>query len=265
MTIVLASIADKGNAIIMASDRMLARAQLTYQFEHDSPKVRQINNYLIGYAGPTTFADDIMAHRYEHLSSIHDFIEEFSAFYVKYRNRIASRVLLESVGLDLQTFNSNPSKFPVPLQQRIYDKLGSSKLNVSFIICGFDGGQPKIYEIGEYGIFSTAHSIGYVAIGIGEPHAANFYMVNGYKRDTPLKEAVYFAYQAKKSAEIAGGVGQCTDIYVLEKDKDIKTYMDGCKVISELNDIYEKHHKKMGKMYKDDIIPELNKLELGEV
>lgn len=264
MTIVLASIAEKGNAIIMASDRMLARAQLTYQFEHDNPKIRKVGSYLVGYAGTTTFADDILSHNYTAVSPMHDFIEEFSAFYVKYGNRIVSRVLLESLGLDLKTFNENPMKYPPTLQQRVYDRMGAAKLNVSFIVCGYDQEQPKIFVIGEYGIFSTAHSVGYTAIGIGEPHASNFYMVNSFKFDTPLREAIYFAYQAKKSAEMAGGVGNCTDIYVLEKGKEAVAYHDGGKIIKELDNIYESHNKKVKGLYGKEIVPELKKLELEE-
>jgi hypothetical protein len=264
MTVVLAAIAGNGDAIIMASDRMLARASLTYQFEHDSPKIRQVNDYLIGYAGTTTFADDIVSHKYPKIKNTKEFVEEFSSFYIKYGNRLGSRVLLESVGLDLKTFNENPQKYPQFLQQKVYEKLGNAKLGVSFIICGYDEDQPQIYVIGEYGLFSTAHSIGYTAIGIGEPHVANFYMVNGFKFDTPLKEAIYFAYQAKRSAEIAGGVGECTDIYVLEKHKKPMCYKDGSKFIKDLNGIYEKHRLLTASLYKKEILPELDKLELEE-
>jgi len=264
MTVVLASIAQNGNAIIMASDRMLARASLTYQFEHDSPKIRQVNDYLIGYAGTTTFADDIVSHKYPTFKTMKEFIEEFSAFYIKYGNRLSSRVLLESVGLDLKTFNENPQKYPPFLQQKVYEKLGNAKLGVSFIICGFEQDQPQMYQVGEYGLFSTSHSIGYAAIGIGEPHVANFYMVNGFKFDTPLKEAIYFAYQAKRSAEIAGGVGECTDIYVLEKKKKPMCFKDGSKFVKDLNTIYEKHKGLTGTLFKKEILPELNKLELEE-
>ncbi|MDO8567609.1 MAG: hypothetical protein Q7R57_02710, partial [Dehalococcoidales bacterium] len=177
MTVVLASIAEKGNAIIMASDRMLSMPELTYQFEHDSGKIRKIGQYLVGYAGTTTFADDILSHEYGNLGTIKEFAEALSGFYIKYGNRIAERVLLESLGIDLQTFNANSQNYPDSVRERVYQELGQEKLNVDFIVCGFDSDQPKIYNVGQYGIYSTAHSVGYTAIGIGETHAAHFYMV----------------------------------------------------------------------------------------
>jgi 20S proteasome alpha/beta subunit len=175
-----------------------------------------------------------------------------------------SRILLESLGLDLATFNQNPLKFPPALQQKVYDKMGNAKLNVSFIVCGYDQDQPKIYMVGEYGIYSTAHFVGYTAIGIGEPHAANFFMVNGYKFNTPLKEAIYFAYRAKKSAEMAGGVGNCTDIYVLEKGKKAVSYRDGGKIIKRLDKIYDAHNGKIKDLFEKETVPELNKLDMEE-
>ena len=42
MTIVLASIADKSNAVVMVADRMLSLPSMTYQFEHDSPKLGEL-------------------------------------------------------------------------------------------------------------------------------------------------------------------------------------------------------------------------------
>ncbi len=71
MTVVLAAIAVKGDAIVMACDRMLARAQLTYQFEHDNTKVKKIDKYLVGYAGTTAFADDIASHQYSQFEEVH--------------------------------------------------------------------------------------------------------------------------------------------------------------------------------------------------
>ena len=262
MTIVLASIADDGNAIIMASDRMLSMPELTYQFEHDSPKIRNVGKYLVGYAGTTTFADDILSHDYGTQNTIRAFVEALSTFYIKYGNRIASRVLLESLGLDLETFNANPQNYPAPMQEMIYNKLGEEKLNVNFIVCGYDQDQPKIYTISQYGIYGTAHSVGYTAIGIGETHATHFYMVNGFKFNTPLKEAIFFAFRAKKSAEIAAGVGKRTDICILEKPKEPAFYRDGTNFVAELNEIYMKYDKKQRKLYEREIVPELAKLPM---
>ncbi len=265
MTTVLASTAMNGDAIVMASDRMVARAGLAAQWEHDTPKIRVLGRFLIGYTGTASVGDDIISHDYENLNgTTKEFIEEFSAFYVRYGNRIASREILESVGLTPEDFSKSPGAYPPALQQRVYDGMGKPKLNVQFIVCGYDGDQPKMYLVGEHGIFTTAHSIGYAAVGIGEPYASNFYVVNGYRRDMPLKQAIYFAYRAKRSAEIAGGVGKCTDISILEKGrKSAVSYRDGSPFITELNRIYDRHQAKINILFEREVVPEVDKLETG--
>jgi hypothetical protein len=262
VTIVLASIAENGKAMIMASDRMLGRADLTYQFEHDSVKIRSVGKHLVGYSGTTTFADDILSHDYDTSKSERDFVEGLSAFYIKYGTTIATRVLLEPLGIDLATFNANPQLYPPFIQERIYERLGTSKLNVEFIICGYDKDEPKMYMVGQFGVYTTAHSIGNTAIGIGATHAASFYMANTFRFDTPVKEAIYFAFQAKRSAEIAAGVGQCTDISVLRPNKAPVFYRDGSLFIQKLNDIYEKHRGKQRELYDGQVLPELDGLDL---
>ncbi len=263
MTVVLASIAERGNAIIMASDRMLVMPELTYQFEHDSLKLREIRGYIVGYAGTSTFADDILSHDLsDQPKSMKEFIKELADFYIKYGNRIAERVLLESLGLTLETFNANSQNYPESVRERVYQQLTQEKLNVEFIVCGYDNNQAKIYNIGDYGIYSTAHSIGYSAIGIGETHATSFYMVHGFKFATPLREAIFFAFRAKKSAEIAAGVGKCTDICVLEKNKTPVFYRDGCSLISGLNSIYDMYQREQETLHNKTVVPELRKLSM---
>ncbi|MDO8567111.1 MAG: hypothetical protein Q7R57_00170, partial [Dehalococcoidales bacterium] len=58
------------------------------------------------------------------------------------------------------------------------------------------------------------------------------------------------------------GVGQCTDICVLERNKEPVFYKDGCRFIAELNRIYKKHQQKLKKLYEREIIPELNNLSM---
>ncbi len=111
----------------------------------------------------------------------------------------------------------------------------------------------------------SAHSIGYSAIGIGETHASSFYMVNGFKYSTPLREALFFAFGAKKSAEIAAGVGKCTDIWVLEKDREPVFYEDGCEVITKLEKIYQKSQESRKQFYQHRVIPDLNKIGMGGI
>ena len=219
----------------------------------------------MGYAGTTTFADDILSHDFKKLASMKSFIEELANFRIKYRKRIAERFLLESIGTNLKEFSQNQQNYPDSFKENIYEQLSEDKLGVDFLVAGFEKGFPKIYTIGDHGVYMSAHSIGYSAIGIGEDHASSFYMVNGFKFNTPLREALFFAFSAKKSAEIAAGVGKCTDIWVLEKDQEPVFYEDGCGVITQLEKIYQKSQENRRLFHQNKLIPELNKIIMAGI
>jgi len=264
MTVVLVSIAESKESIIMVADKMLTLQDLTYQYEHYGTKIIKSGNYLIGYAGVTVFADDIISHGYDESKPIHEYVKDFSNFYKKYRLAIINRILLESLGLNLEIFNSNPQNFPVQLQQTVYNELQEFDLGVEFIVCGFDNGEPKIYLVSKRGIYTTAHSIGYSAIGIGEKHVTNFFIVHQFNIDKSLKEAIYFAFQAKKSSEIASGVGNLTDICVLKKDNECNFYSkDNC-MIDDLNRIYILHSGEQKHIYENKILPELENISMED-
>lgn len=262
MTIVLVSIADNGKSIVMAADRMLTIQDMTYQYEHDSAKWTQLGDYAIGYAGITVFANDIISNKYHTNKPIKELVKEIANYYKEYRLAIFNTVLLESIGLNIKVFNSNPQKFPPFLQERIYGELSNFKLGIELIICGFDQESAKIYEIGEYGLYSTAHAIGYAAIGIGQTHVMNHYIVNGYRFDRSLNEAIYFAFQAKKCAEIASGVGKQTDICIFQKGQSLRFFDDDDDLMKELNDIYNYHVREKNKMYESSILPRIKKINL---
>ncbi|MBM3133503.1 MAG: hypothetical protein FJZ95_10820 [Chloroflexi bacterium] len=177
MTVVLASIAAGGDAIIMASDKMLTQQDLTYQYEHDGTKIRALGPYLVGYAGTTVFADDIICRGYDTEKPIREFIKALSGYYIEYQLGLANKIVLKSVGLDLEEFNKNRLNYPPQLQQIIHEGIKEVKVGVQLIVCGYDGDEPRIFQIGQDGVYNTVHSVGYAAIGIGQVHVANFYII----------------------------------------------------------------------------------------
>jgi hypothetical protein len=267
MTIVLGAIADQGKAMVTVSDRMLSVEEpASYQFEHESTKVRQVGRYLVGYSGPTSFADDLLSANYaslERQQGIKEFIKELSVAHIDYTRALANRILLEPFGLSLDVLNQNPEYYDT-LRDHIYETIRENPIELEFIVCGYDGEKPKIYLVGKYGVYSSAHAVGYAAVGIGTQHALNFYMVNRFKFGMPLREAVFFAFRAKKSTEISAGIGKCTDICVLERRKEPVFYRDGCRFISSLDSIYLKHQGTLDSLYQREVVPALNDLDMEE-
>lgn len=263
MTIVLASITRDSNTIIMSSDKMLTQSDFTHHFEHDSVKIVPIGYYLVGYAGTTVFADDIIGHGYDTNKPIDEFVKDVAEFYIRYRLSIAGRIILESQGIDLGDYNSNIANYPPTLQQYVHRELKEFDLGVQLLICGFKDGEPKIYRIGRYGIYQSYHAIGFHAIGIGETHVMNYYIVNQFRFDMPLKEAVYFAFRAKKSAELAAGVGELTDVYIFKHGEKPKLHNEDDPLLKEMNKLCEYHVKRSDSLYSKSILPRIDALPMS--
>jgi hypothetical protein len=62
------------------------------------------------------------------------------------------------------------------------------------------------------------NDVGFGAIGMGAWHAKSRLMQNGYVNTVVYAQALSAAYAAKKSAEIAPGVGKHTDMHLVLKE-----------------------------------------------
>jgi len=78
-----------------------------------------------------------------------------------------------------------------------------------------------------------------------------------------VEEAIYFAFQAKKSAEMAAGVGQSTDICVYRKNSEAVFYREEEQLIRDLNRIYKNHKDKQTRLHDEEVLPKLRELNLG--
>jgi cellobiose-specific phosphotransferase system component IIB len=60
-----------------------------------------------------------------------------------------------------------------------------------------------------------ADQFAFAAIGTGARHAESQFMLSNYSWSMPNGEALLLAYTAKRSAEVAPGVGEQTDVLVI--------------------------------------------------
>jgi hypothetical protein len=70
---------------------------------------------------------------------------------------------------------------------------------------------------------------------MGDRHADNVFAWYRYSTATPLSEALYIAFEAKKKSEMAGGVGSTTDAITIN-DKGIELVEES--TLQELLEIY---------------------------
>jgi 20S proteasome alpha/beta subunit len=143
------------------------------------------------------------------------------------KQREAEGLFLAPLGLNTDTFMGQQKDMSDSFVRRVTDQLqdyeGSDVealvVGVSTVIAppGMETDHAQIYSINYRGQVRTYDDIGFAAIGIGAVHAESRLMQAGYVKGVDFAHALAMIYGAKKSAEIAPGVGKATDFQLITK------------------------------------------------
>jgi len=133
--------------------------------------------------------------------------------------RNAEAVILAPLGLNTDTFNVQQRDlsegYVDTLRRQLQEFRGP---DVEAIIAGSDGKEVHLYTIDHMGVVNCLDDTGFAAIGIGAWHARSRLMQIGYTNTRIFAPALASIFAAKKTAEIAPGVGEATDIHVILRD-----------------------------------------------
>lgn len=153
--------------------------------------------------------------------SISEMTHELGEIYKERRRSRAEDLYLSPRGLTLQTFYSGQIRVLVnELAVMIDRQIINTSLELELVIAGVDRQAAHIYGIRDPGITDCYNSIGFHAIGSGAEHAI-IMLAQEYSPDFSQNKMVQLLFEVKKSAQLAPGVGQDTDISVIT-DTDIK-------------------------------------------
>jgi 20S proteasome alpha/beta subunit len=126
-------------------------------------------------------------------------------------------------------------------------------LGLTLLLAGIDD-QGHIIVIDDPGIWRSYDNLAHCCPGIGERHANNVFAWYRYTQRIPLNEAIYIAFEAKKKAEMAGGVGRSTDILLIGND-GIKSLQQ--ETIIKLEEVYDERESRSQRRGFDKAITEL--------
>lgn len=153
-------------------------------------------------------------------------VRDVSLLYLKHWNearmRRAEIEILRPLGLGRKEFADPATKIAPEMFDRIMNKMGSYSLpGLEVIIAGVDQRfghpLPSIYHIADEALMCMDQTA-FVAIGNGARHAESQLMVAKYFWGVPNGDALLLTYSAKRSSEVAPGVGKDTDIVVIGPD-----------------------------------------------
>lgn len=243
MTVCIAGLCNESKSVVLASDRMITMRYPPMEFEHGIPKLE-----IICPACMVLTAGDALAHadlcrvvrntvRLLSQPRIVVITEEVRKAYVAMRLQAISQRLLEPRGWKLDDFYGKYIRIvPTDIVVTLDHQIANFNYGLDVLVAGADADEAHIYGLRHPGEVDCYDSIGYHAIGIGYIHAVQNLIANKYLSSLGTNLAVYFAYEAKRSAEVAPGVGKDTDMVIITK-KGYK--MVATEQVSMLNDIYE--------------------------
>lgn len=223
MTIIIGASCDGGKKGIALADRMLTSGDLTMAFEHDVPKITTLcENCVALTAGSALAPTDVFRPAIQRLAdkrtpAISDILACVKEEFVKIRNGEAEELLFRPRGLTITQFYQIQASLDDNVVLRLDRGLEEYKLDLHVLLVGVDSVGAHIYYVFNPGTSQTFSALGFESLGTGERYAESTFVANRYNPMLPMNKALFIAYEAKKQAEGASGVGKTTDIAIVDE------------------------------------------------
>jgi hypothetical protein len=248
MTLIQASIAAKGESIIMIADRLLtmkiAEDIMEYEFESVSPKLVLQDNVGIGFAGNAIYADIAMG-RVSEVTGINNIIGAMSNLMTEEKQATIEQIVHQYSGLTAEEFFKNSNiNIPQEIINLIYGQVGGLNLQFQGLVAGFNEDKPLLAVIGPSGEKIEVTNFDSFAIGSGQTFSRLFFDMFCYDSNKCDEvNGLFFGYKAKKWSEAPTGVGRRTDILILRRDGGTISIFDDDPLMKELDKVYIKEQK----------------------
>jgi 20S proteasome alpha/beta subunit len=263
MTVCIAAICDSGQAIVAVTDRMFTLPGVV-EFETTEGKIEPIGKTCVALAaGHSPNATEVIATIKDRLQGnqnpLHTKMAEVvkQAYCTVRAEQAEIAVVAPMLGADFLRWKD---RMPLPTylekQSQMYGQLAMLQtqqfnLNVDLIIAGTDNKGAFVDQISNPGVLVPLQKLGYASIGTGALHAVVYLSLCGQTTRRGVAETIAHVYIAKRTAEVAPGVGRETDMAVIGAQLGIWHCNEA--VMKELEKVYEAYAARK--------LPELTALE----
>jgi hypothetical protein len=241
MTQIIGAICDNGKTALAISDRMITTGDLSLAFEHELPKMDELTpNCIALTAGSALIHAPIFENVCTKLGDksrpkISEVVDELVKEFQELRIKNMENEVFREVALTIKQFYENQQQFHDAVVMRLTEKMEKYSIDLHILVVGVDSEGSHIYHIRDPGTSMPFDALGFCCIGIGQRHADVTFAYRRYTPSLPLKKALFIAYEAKKRAEMAGGVGKSTDITILDGKKFVCVPQN---IVAELEKTY---------------------------
>lgn len=266
MTICIAAIACNRKGIVVATDRMVTASGLALEYEHDSKKMDVIsNNCLAMTAGDALIGWEIINNLQQKDDSRFDYIAgKVGEKYVIVRDQKLNESYFQPVGLTLDNFlKEGKNILPEAMFSQMMQTAGNFALDIVILLAGVDKRGAHISTVTapqkSGNLITPFDRIGYHAIGSGGVHATVALALCGHSVNAPIEKALYNIYKAKRAAEVAPGVGESTNMAIID-EKGIKVVSD--EIIATLSSILDEEKGHVSEL--NEVKGAINGMEKGQ-
>ena len=229
MTVCIAALCDGGKSSVVAADREITIGlPLNINFDHGERKIEQVADAIAVLSSGNALVCAELARRLRTAliasgakPELQKAGEALRDLYMRTHLERAESVILRPRGLTLEEFKLyGAQRLPLQIYQQIDQLFFNFTLNTEFILAGLDASGGHIGWVHYHGIQGAGwlewfDKLGYQAIGSGSSHAGVLLALANQHSQLSLVETIYNVYRAKRSAEVAPGVGPATDMAVI--------------------------------------------------
>jgi hypothetical protein len=150
------------------------------------------------------------------------YAEEFAYF----RRVRAEREILFPLGLDFDRYLGRQATMAHYQVRDIDARLTAHHIDATAIIAGIDPTGAHIFKIRDPGVAESMDTPNFACAGSGEWLAATQFMLAKYDKTWPFSKALWLTFSAKARSEVAGGVGEKTDLVTIFSPNNIYSAND---------------------------------------
>lgn len=222
MTQLIGALCDNKNIVVTISDRMVSSGDMTVTFEPDKPKHQKITDkcaiLTAGTLMEPCLIEDIKERGRNELDirKVVDISKsEFSSLKTK---RIEEEILHPQGFASFSDFHEKSQRIHDAIIMQISDMIRRHTLDLCLLVVGVDDKGGHLWMISDPGTEACFDAVGFCCPGIGQRHTDPVFALYRYSPAISPKEALLIAYEAKKRAEMAGGIGRTTDATIISQD-----------------------------------------------
>lgn len=224
MTVCIAVHSSQNDEFICATDSMISTGEMSA--DGLAMKYAAIwDTYIAMFSGNdiSAISPIIRSVRKQYSSlpqhDVDDVVAAFRSAFANERLKKAEAVVMPP-GMTISEFYADGiNRLGPELFSRLFNEIENVRLDLQFLVCGFDAGDPVLFTISDPGVETHYDLMGFWAIGSGNNNALG--SLFNLKSSVVFKgeaEILYRTLEAKFFAESAAGVGKETTCFKITKN-----------------------------------------------